>query len=92
MQDEQRREQLREQAERLNPDNWVTDEEVTAGLDAYETVLASLRDVLGRRRRRRRPRRPATAGQAAAPESSEMGAPADDGEEEDEPAGPPTDE
>ena len=28
--DEQRREQLREQAERLNPDSWVTDEEVTA--------------------------------------------------------------
>ena len=34
--DEQRREQLREQAERLNPDNWVTDDEVTAGLEAYE--------------------------------------------------------
>ena len=45
--DEQRREQLREQAERLNPDSWVTDEEVTAGLEAYESVLASLRDVVG---------------------------------------------
>ena len=54
--DEQRREQLREQAERLNPDSWVTDDEVTAGLEAYESVLASLREVVGRRRRRRRGR------------------------------------
>ncbi len=65
--DEQRREQLREQAERLNPDNWVTDEEVTAGLEAYESVLASLGDVVGRRRRRRRGRGASGAGNPAAP-------------------------
>jgi len=60
--DEQRREQLREQAERLNPDSWVTDEEVTAGLESYESVLASLREVAGRRRRRRRGRGTSGAG------------------------------
>ena len=59
--------QLHEQAERLNPDSWVTDDEVTRGPRAStRRVLASLRDVVGRRRRRRkRPRavgrrRPAT--------------------------------
>lgn len=62
--DEERRQQLREQAERLNPDNWVTDEEVTVGLEAYEAVLASLREVVGRRRRRRRGR--GGSGQSAA--------------------------
>ena len=55
-QDEHRRQQLTEQAERLNPDNWVTDDEVARALEDYETVLASLRDAVGRRRRRKRPR------------------------------------
>ncbi|MDP9324656.1 MAG: hypothetical protein M3P13_13555 [Acidobacteriota bacterium] len=49
-----RRDQLKSEAERLNPDTWVTDEEVSAGLEAYETVFESLRTVVGRRRRRRR--------------------------------------
>jgi CelD/BcsL family acetyltransferase involved in cellulose biosynthesis len=76
--DEERRQQLREQAERLNPDNWVTDEEVTAGLDGYESVLASLREVVGRRRRRRRSRGSPGQGSAAPgaegpPESSGPG-------------------
>jgi hypothetical protein len=62
--DEQRREQMREQAERLNPDSWVTDDEVTAGLDSYESVLASLREVAGRRRRRRRGRGTPSQGSA----------------------------
>ena len=66
--DEQRREQLREQAERLNPDNWVTDDEVTAGLEEYEAVLASLREVIGRRRRGRRGPGP---GGAPEPEQAE---------------------
>lgn len=51
--DETRRDQLKSEAERLNPDGWVTDDEVTAGLEQYEAVLAALRDVIGRRRRRR---------------------------------------
>ena len=52
-----RREELKAQAERLNPDNWVTEEEVRSGLEQYESVFESLRPVAGRRRRRRR-RRP----------------------------------
>ena len=51
-----RRQQLHELAERLNPDSWVTDDEVQRGLEEYESVLASLRDVVGRRRRRKRSR------------------------------------
>ena len=56
VQDEQRRQQLLELADRLNPDSWVTGEEVQRGLDEYEKVLASLREVVGRRRRRKRSR------------------------------------
>jgi hypothetical protein len=51
-----RREQLKTDAERLNPDTWVTDAEVTTGLEAYETVFETLRSVIGRRRKRRRRR------------------------------------
>ena len=78
--DEQRREQLRELAERLNPDSWVTDAEVTAGLDSYESVLASLREVVGRRRRRRRGRGTSGAATPGAPESAEAQARQDGGE------------
>jgi post-segregation antitoxin (ccd killing protein) len=63
--DEQRREQLQELAERLNPDSWVTHDEVQRGLDAYESVLASLREVVGRRRRRKRSRSAAAPGKPA---------------------------
>jgi hypothetical protein len=49
-----RREELKSLAERLNPDSWVTDAEVTAGLEEYEEVFESLRAVVGRRKRRRR--------------------------------------
>jgi hypothetical protein len=65
-------EALRSQAERLNPDAWVTAEEVRSGLEDYESVHAALRSALGRRRRRsrrggaRRARRRPGAGQAAA--------------------------
>ena len=54
--DEQRRQQLLDVAGRLNPDSWATDDDVQRGLDEYESVLASLREVAGRRRRRRRSR------------------------------------
>jgi hypothetical protein len=50
------REELKLQAERLNPDSWVTDEEVRVGLEQYESVFESLRAVVGRRRKRRRRR------------------------------------
>ncbi len=49
-----RRDELKSQAERLNPDTWVTDAEVSQGLESYETVFESLRTVVGRGRKRRR--------------------------------------
>jgi len=52
--DLERREELKWQADRLNPDSWVTAEAVAEALEQYETVLASLGDVLGQRRRRKR--------------------------------------
>ncbi|MBA3232312.1 MAG: hypothetical protein H0T05_05780 [Acidobacteria bacterium] len=45
--------ELKSRAERLNPDTWVTDGEVTEGLEQYETVYEALRAVVGRRRTRR---------------------------------------
>ena len=54
VQDPTRLEELKSHAERLNPDTWVTDAEVAAGLEQYEEVFESLRGVVGRRRRRRR--------------------------------------
>ena len=56
VQDPARQDELKTEAERLNPDSWVTDAEVQQGLDQYETVFESLRAVVGRRRRRRRRR------------------------------------
>ncbi len=55
--DEPAREELKLRAERLNPDAWVTDDEVREGLEQYESVFESLRPMIGhpRRRRRRRP-------------------------------------
>jgi hypothetical protein len=58
IQDPTRREELKSQAERLNPDTWVTEAEVTAGLEQYETIFESVRAQVGRRRRRRRRRGP----------------------------------
>jgi hypothetical protein len=54
--DEAGRDQLRTTAERLNPDAWVTPEDVTDGLEHYEVVFEQLRGVVGSRRRRRRRR------------------------------------
>lgn len=73
--DEARREELKSLAERLNPDNWVTDDEVKAGLEEYEGVFASLRLAVGARRRRRKRRgRP---GGAERPGEAPHGAPQD---------------
>jgi hypothetical protein len=85
-QDEHRRQQLYEQAARLNPDNWSTDADVAQALEDYETVLASLRDAVGRRRRRKRPRAGgqgrAEAGEEAAPPEVSPAAQEDDADEE----------
>ena len=55
--DPARQEELKLLAERLNPDAWVTTDDVAAGLDSYEATFETLRGVVGHRRRRRR-RRP----------------------------------
>lgn len=67
--DPSQREQLKAAAERLNPDTWVTEAEVAAGLESYEAVFESLRGVIGHRRNRRK-RRPGGAEQAGEPENA----------------------
>jgi len=67
--DAERQAELKTVAERLNPDAWVTDTDVLAGLDAYEATFESLRSVVGHRRRRSR-----------RPEASPGAAPAEPGE------------
>jgi hypothetical protein len=59
--DAERADQLRDQAQRLNPDAWVTSDDVRAGLECYEQVYQELRQALGpdpsaRRRGKRRGR------------------------------------
>ena len=49
----ERIEALRAQAESLNPDTWVTDEEVRQGIESFEPKIRDLRAALGLRRRRR---------------------------------------
>jgi hypothetical protein len=65
--DPARQDELKAQADRLNPDTWVTDAEVSAGLESYEAVFESLRTAVGRRRKRRRSRRPRSS-QPASPQ------------------------
>ena len=55
--DSPEREELKSRADRLNPDMWVTEAEVTLGIEEYETVLESFRSILGRRQQKRRRRR-----------------------------------
>ena len=78
--DQVKREELRQQAERLNPDSWASDDAVVQGLEQYEAVLASLREVGGgqKRRRRRRGNRQRPAAEASA--GSDASASTDDGE------------
>jgi hypothetical protein len=46
----EKQDELKTLAERLNPDGWVTDADVTAGLESYEVTFASLRGLLGHRK------------------------------------------
>jgi hypothetical protein len=55
--DPARLEALREQASAVDPDGWVTEADVTAGLASLDGTLAELHRIVGRRRRRRRRRR-----------------------------------
>ncbi len=54
-------ERLRAIAERANPDAWVTDDEVKAGVAGLNAVYTELVTYVGRRRRRRRSGRTAPA-------------------------------
>jgi hypothetical protein len=47
----ERQEELKGLAERLNPDAWITDADVTAGLDAYEPTYEMVRSALPPRRK-----------------------------------------
>ena len=51
--DAERIDALRTQAESLNPDTWVTEEEVRQGVESFEPKIRDLRAALGLRRRRR---------------------------------------
>lgn len=77
--DPARLEALREQAERVNPDAWVTEADVREGLATVDSALAELHRIVGRRRRRRR----RTAGQTDAP-AALTGEPSDQGGDEEE--------
>jgi hypothetical protein len=93
--DPTRRDELKVEAERLNPDSWVTDEEVRTGLEQYETVFASLRGVVGRRRRRHRRRAGRQGSESPAPRAEEEGPEKDlrhDDESTDDGNGPGSDE
>ena len=70
--DPERIEALRSQADSLNPDTWVTDDEVRQGIEAFEPKIRDLRAALGLRRRRRsrrggRRRKSSGGGEGAAP-------------------------
>ena len=97
--DPARQESLRTLAEALNPDAWVTDADVRAGLEQFEQVLDQIRREVGPLRRRtrrggrrnRRRRESAPGSPAAGPGEVTAGAPAadlsadDDADEDDEP-------
>jgi len=55
IQDPEQQAQLKTLAERLNPDAWVTDADVTDGLESYESTYEALRGTIGNRRRNPRP-------------------------------------
>jgi hypothetical protein len=51
--DPERIDALRAQSESLNPDTWVTEEEVRQGIETFDAKIRDLRAALGLRRRRR---------------------------------------
>jgi hypothetical protein len=52
--DADKSELLRRQADALNPDTWVTPDDVRQALEHYERSYREIREALGRRRKRRR--------------------------------------
>jgi len=76
-------ETLRALAERINPDAWVTEDDVRQGLQGAPAVQEELARHVGRRHRRRRRGRPAGAqpGEPAAEHAADGSTTADSGEE-----------
>lgn len=74
VQDQERQAELKTAVERLNPDAWVTDADVLAGLDAYEATFESIRSVVGHRRRRPRRRQGSAPGNPAGAPGGSAGA------------------
>ncbi len=54
VQEDEQRQRLKEQSERLNPDTWSSEDDVRRALEQYEAILESIRAVVGQPRRRRR--------------------------------------
>jgi hypothetical protein len=82
--DVERVEALRAQAESLNPDTWVTEEEIRQGIESFEPKIRDLRAALGLRRRRRSRRggrrRRGGGGESGAPPPAEgSGNPSNEG-------------
>jgi hypothetical protein len=84
--DPARFEEMRRAAEALNPDLWVTEDEIAAGLQHFDARLGEIRRALGikrrrrsrrggRRRRGRRPDQSPTATAGSAPTTLETGPP-----------------
>jgi hypothetical protein len=69
--DAARRAVLRDEAERLNPDGWVTEGDVLAGAEGFEAAIDALNRSIGRRRRRRRSRRASTSPESMPPGSGQ---------------------
>ena len=86
--DPARQEELRGQAERLNPDTWVTDAEVASGLESYEAAFEVLRAAVGGTPRRRSRRRRSGGGRIEANEGGghESARPEDASSDGDEPS------
>jgi len=90
--DPARVEALREQAERVNPDSWVTDADVEAGLATVDATLAELHRIVGRRRRRRRRRGKGPASSVENPQTAAALEQSEDGDDDDGEDGPEDDD
>ena len=90
--DPARVEALREQAERVNPDSWVTEADVQAGLASVDAALAELHRIVGRRRRRRRRRSKGPTPAGEHPQTAAIPEPSEDGDDEGDDDGPDDDE
>jgi hypothetical protein len=90
--DPARVEALREQAETVNPDSWVTDADVQAGVASMEQTLAELHRIVGRRRRRRRRRGKGGSDTSESAQTAGPDQPSENGDDEGDDEGPEGDE